>query len=65
MSSRPGLPAPRYLDANGRLFDRKAPIPPAAYVVTLVLKRVGNPGTTEGSATRPSSRRSRVNPYAE
>jgi len=33
--------------------------------VTSVLKRVGNPGTTEGSATRSSGKRSRVNPYAE
>jgi hypothetical protein len=51
----------RYLDSHGRLFEISESIHPAGrYVVTSVLKRVGNPGTTEGSATRSSGKRSRA-----
>jgi GntR family transcriptional regulator len=50
----------RYLDSHGRPFEISESTHPAGrYVVTSVLKRVGNPGTTEGSATQSSGKRSR------
>jgi DNA-binding GntR family transcriptional regulator len=50
----------RYLDSHGRLFEISESTHPAGrYVVTSVLKRVGNPGAGEGGASRSSGKRSR------
>jgi GntR family transcriptional regulator len=47
----------RYVDAHGRLFEISESIHPAGrYVVTSVLKRVGNPATADGRATRASGK---------
>ncbi|MEH2517867.1 DNA-binding GntR family transcriptional regulator [Bradyrhizobium sp. AZCC 1610] len=47
----------RYLDSHGRLFEISESIHPARrYVVTSVLKRVDNPGTADGRATRSSGK---------
>ena len=52
----------RYFDSHGRLFEISESIHPAdRYVVTSVLKRVGNPGTAEDRARRSSiKKRSRA-----
>ena len=47
----------RYVDAHGRLFEISESIHPAGrYVVTSVLKRVGNPAKADGRATRSSGK---------
>jgi DNA-binding GntR family transcriptional regulator len=47
----------RYIDAQGRLFEVSESIHPAGrYVVTSVLKRVGNSGATGSRAKRSSSK---------
>jgi DNA-binding GntR family transcriptional regulator len=51
----------RYLDSHGRLFEISESIHPAGrYVVTSVLKRVGNPGAADGRPPRSSGKRSRT-----
>ena len=47
----------RYFDSNGRLFEISESFHPAdRYVVTSVLKRVGNPGPAEGRVMRSSAK---------